>query len=218
MNLDALFDPWSIAIVVGGTTFATLLRSGSAELRAASHCLLQLRSPRFSFSAARAELAPQVEVIRHDGVLRARPHPSEDAEIAEATDALIRHRSVAALIEAHERHRQIRQETRRSALQMLGQAGELAPVFGLVGTLVALSQMTTDGLERGALMGAVATAVLTTLYGLLTAHLLVFPLARLIERRGEAEESERQKLIDWLATQVAPAIPSTPQPVADKAA
>jgi chemotaxis protein MotA len=112
----------------------------------------------------------------------------------------------------------MRQEMRRSALQMLGQAGELAPVFGLVGTLIALSQMSADGLERGALMGAVATAVLTTLYGLITAHLLIFPLARLVERRGEAEESERQKLIDWLAGQVAPAMPSVPHPAAEKAA
>ena len=66
------------------------------------------------------------------------PDPSHrrDAEIAEATGALIRHRSIAALIEAHERHRD-----RRLALALDGrctcsiQAGELAPVFGLAGTL-----------------------------------------------------------------------------------
>jgi chemotaxis protein MotA len=218
MNIEALLDPWSLAIVLGGTAFATLLRCGPSEWRALSRCIGQLGTRRFSYVRARAELAPQVEVIRHDGVLRAQPDPSGDVEIAEATDALIRHRSVSALIEAHERHRRMRQELRRSAVQMLAQAGELAPVFGLVGTLIALSQMSADGLERGALMGAVATAVLTTLYGLLTAHLLIFPLARMIERRGDDEEAERQKLMDWLASQVAPAMPSAPRRAAEKAA
>jgi chemotaxis protein MotA len=79
MNIEALLDPWSMVIVFGGTLFATLLRCGSSELRAVAHCLGQLRSPRFSYLRARAELAPQVEVIRHDGVLRARPDPSRDA-------------------------------------------------------------------------------------------------------------------------------------------
>ena len=218
MNIQALIDPASLAIVLGGTLLATMLRSGPAEWRATAHCLGQLRKRHFSYNKARAELAPQVEAICTDGVLHARPEPSGDAEIAEATDALIRHRSIGALIEAHERHRQMRQSLRRRALHMLGQAGELAPVFGLVGTLVALSQMTSDGLARGALMGAVATAVLTTLYGLLVAHLLIFPIARSIERRGEAEESERQKLIDWLAGQLASAMPRAPHDISEKAA
>lgn len=208
MDLNALIDPWSAAIVVLGTALATLLRCGLGELHATVHCLVQLLRPRFKYERSRAELAEQVETIRHDGVLRARPERSSDEEIAEATGALIRHRSIPALIEAHKRHRHKRQLLRRRALHLLGQAGELAPVFGLAGTLVALSQLPADGPGRGAVMGTVATAVLTTLYGLLAAHLIILPLARLVERSGESEERERQLLIDWLATQLAQAIPS----------
>lgn len=207
MNFEALVDPWSGALVVAGTALATLLRCGLADLRATIRCLAQLLRPRFTFARARSQLARQVEEIRHDGVFRARPQPSADAEIAEATGALIRHRSIAALIEAHEKHRARRQELRARALNLLGQAGELAPVFGLAGTLVALSQMPADGLPRAELMVAVGTAVLTTLYGLLAAHLTIFPLASLVERHGAAEEAERQQLIDWLAGQLAQAVP-----------
>ena len=207
MNLDALFDPASALIVVLGTALATILRCGLGELRATLHCVAQLPRRRFSYARARAEMSAQVEAIRNDGILRARSQPATDAELADATDAMIRHRSIAALIETHERHRDQRLLLRERALDLLGQAGELAPVFGLAGTLVALSQMPGDGLQRGALMGAVATAVLTTLYGLLAAHLSIFPLARLIERRGEAEERERALVIDWLAIQLAQAMP-----------
>ncbi len=208
MRFEALIDPWSVVVVLGGTLATTLLRTGRAEWLATVQVLGQLLQPRFSYARARASVAHQVEEIRHVGVMRAKPKPSSDPEIEEATGALIRRRSIAALIEAHERHKRGRQRRRRRALHLLGQAGELAPVFGLAGTLIALSQLSADGIERGDLMATVGMAVLTTLYGLLTAHLLVFPLARLIERRGEEEEAGRQKLIDWLAEQLADAMPS----------
>lgn len=210
MNLEALLDPFSGVLVFAGTALATLLRCGLGEMRATVHCVALLARPRFSCARARAELARQVDEIRHDGVFRAQPRPSRDEEIAEATGALIRHRAIAPLIAAHERHRARRQVLRTRALHLLDQAGELAPVFGLAGTLVALSQMPAGGLAREDLMVAVGTAVLTTLYGLLAAHLAIFPLARLIERHGEAEEAERQALIEWLATQLAQAMPAAP--------
>ena len=50
-------------------------------------------------------------------------------------------------------------------------------------------------------------AVVTTLYGLLCANLLLAPLARMVERAALAEEAARQEVIDWLAGQVAGAVP-----------
>ena len=207
MNPTTLLDPTGAAIGLGGTLVATVLRTGRREWRAMRRVAAHLVQPRFSYARARAELAPQVESIRTDGILRADPAPSRDAEIADATGALIHHRSIDALIAAHERHRAARQDARGDALQLLCQAGELAPVFGLAGTLVALSQLATAGLDRSGLLGAVGTAVLTTLYGLLTAHLVIFPLARLIERRGAEEERERDRLIEWLSDQLRGTVP-----------
>jgi chemotaxis protein MotA len=56
-------------------------------------------------------------------------------------------------------------------------------------------------------MGAISMAVSATLYGLLLANLLLAPLARAVERAAAQEESERQKIVDWLADQVASAMP-----------
>ena len=80
-------------------------------------------------------------------------------------------------------------------------------MFGLAGTLVSLSQLPADGLAPGAYAQAIGMAVLTTLYGLLLAN-LVLRAARPDRRaRRLAEEQERQQVIDWLAGQVEPAIP-----------
>ena len=50
-------------------------------------------------------------------------------------------------------------------------------------------------------------AVVTTLYGILAANLVLAPLARWVERAAEREERERQVVIDWLSEQVGGALP-----------
>ena len=52
-----------------------------------------------------------------------------------------------------------------------------------------------------------AMAVLTTLYGLLLANLVLAPLARAIDRVAGEEEADRQEIVDWLAAQVADEMP-----------
>ncbi len=214
MDLQTLVDPWSAALVLAGTALATILRCGLIETRAALHCLARLVRSGFSAARERITLARQVEDIRRQGVLRAQIQLAGDAEIGEAIAALVRHRSIAALVETHDRHRAHRTMRQDRAVHLFDQAGELAPVFGLAGTLVALSQLPAAGPAGAGLDAAIGTAVLTTLYGLVLAHFACLPLARVIARRGEQEERERQALIDWLTLQLGQAMsaPTAPSP------
>lgn len=204
MLLQSLFDGPSALIVVGGTLLGTALRCGPGEVHVTLAALAGVLGRRFSATRARADLAAQVNDIRRDGLLRAHPRPSGDIAIDEATNALISRRSVAALIERHEAHKARRAAQSDIAVGTLAQAAELAPVFGLVGTLVSLSQLPAGGIARGALTGTISMAVLTTLYGLLFANLIFAPLARLVERIAAAEEAQRQELLAWLTVQVEP--------------
>ena len=212
MNFAALLDPASAAIVIGGTGLATLLRCGWGNCRIASMALAQAPRRHFDAEGTKAELAVQLREIQQDGLLRAQPHRFGDSEFDEATDALIGNRSVSALIAAHERHKARRVEASGCAASTLAQASELAPVFGLAGTLVSLSQLPVDGIARGAFAGAIGMAVLTTLYGLLLANLVLAPLARVVERAAAAEERERQTIVDWLAGHLSAAIPERKHP------
>jgi len=45
-------------------------------------------------------------------------------------------------------------------------------------------------------------AVLSTLYGLLLANLVLAPLARVLHRTALHEEAQRQQVVDWLSAQV----------------
>lgn len=213
MQLPLLIDGVSATIVLGGTALATVLRAGWHELGVTAQALGGLSRPRFTAEQAKADLAPQVTAIVRDGVLRVNPRATGDREFDEGTDALIRERSLDPLIARHHKHRGQRIAAANTAVRTLAQAAELGPVFGMVGTLVSLSQLPTGGLDSSALNGAISTAVMTTLYGLLLANLLLAPLARMVERRAQAEEHARQDVIDWLKAQLEPAMPQRVQPL-----
>lgn len=207
MNLISLFDGPSAAIVVGGTLVATAMRAGAADCGVTLTKLARLGQSRFNAVAVRAELALQIQEIRKDGIFRAHPHHMGDAEFDDASDALVGTRSVEALLERHEAHKRRRLQQSNRAVATLAQAAELAPVFGLVGTLVSLSQLPAQSIAGGTFTAAISMAVLTTLYGVILGNLVLAPLARLVERKAHHEEAQRQAVIDWLATQVADACP-----------
>lgn len=211
MNWLALADGPSAAIVVGGTVVATVLRCGWGDAAAAVRSLAHLWQPGFDADAARAGLAKQVQDIAKNGLLHAQPHHLGDAEFDEATDALFDRRSVGALLAAHVGKRTLRLSASTRAVHFLIQAAELAPVFGLTGTLISLSQLPGEGLAKGAMSGAISMAVITTLYGLLLANLILAPLARMVERSAEAEDAGREQLTDWLAAQIEATLKRSPK-------
>jgi chemotaxis protein MotA len=202
MNGIPLLDLPSLGIVLVGTMVATVLRCGWADARIALQALAQLFSARFDAVRARAELAIQVQEIEADGLLRAAPHHFGDGEFDEMTDALIRTRSIQALHESHEDHRARRMEAAHRAVTVLVSAAELSPVFGLVGTLVALGRLSSTVASTGNFAGAIGMAVATTLYGLVAANFLFAPLAAAISRRANAEDRAREGLIAWLSAAI----------------
>lgn len=205
MDLVSYADAISAAIVLGGTLLATVLRCGFGDCVAALRALAAITAPRFDGEKMRSRLAVQVQDIRKNGLIGATPRRCDDPEFDEATDVLIGHRSLDALLAAHATHGARRQARTARAVGALAQAAELAPVFGLAGTLISLGKLPADGLDRGSYMAAIAMAVHATLYGLIAANLMLAPLARLVERRADREETERQQLVDWLAQALAPA-------------
>lgn len=213
MQLQNLFDPASALIVVGGTCLATILRCGLGDTRAALAALAGLFAKRFDAPSARAELAVHVREMQSNGVIRTEPHHFGDAELDEATDALINSRSVGGLHRAHIAHKRRRAEQNLRAMRTLNQAADLAPVFGLAGTLISLSQLPAGNVAGAAggaagFTAAISMAVLTTLYGLLLGNLFFAPLGRVVARRASQEEKERQRVLDWLEQQVSPVLPT----------
>lgn len=207
MDLAHMFDPVAAGIVIGGTLGATVLRSGLADCRAAIRAVRALFEPKFQDDIVRGALAPMVAQAEREGLMRLSLRPCGEASIDAALTALVQTRSLAAFASCDDSAREIRVAHALRAVRTLALGAELSPVFGLAGTLVSLSQLPAEGLARGAFMGAISMAVLTTLYGLLLGNLLLAPLSRAVERRVEGEEAARRDITNWLIAKLAPVCP-----------
>lgn len=198
MNYLNLLDGTSAAIVLGGTVVATLLRCGWRNSLTALQGVFLTMRPAFDADRAKSELAMQLQDIHRDGLLRAEARHFGDSEFDDVTDTLMERRSLGPILKRHRAHQDKRMKQQRIVIATLNQAVEMAPVMGLAGTLIALSQLPVTG-QAGAMMStSIPAAIITTFYGLVAAHMLFAPLARFIARRADVEESERDRLIEWL--------------------
>jgi chemotaxis protein MotA len=197
-------------IVLGGTLVASGLASGWANLRgAAGHALGLLRAP-LDEAANRAALARLAYAIDRKGRFAADAALPPDPALADMVAAYLRLGEIAPLHEARRAHRAAAQTQRSLAVATWRQAGELAPVAGLAGTLYGIAQLSPvsgEGALAISTASAIATAVVSTLYGLLLAHLVCLPLAGAIARRAQGEQAVRARLIRWFESQL-PAVPA----------
>lgn len=196
--LQTWFDPDAIAIVLFGTLAATVLRCGITDSRIALAGLRNLFDRPFDVPQAKAELAVQIREIANDGFIRAEPRHFGDNEFDSLSDLIINQRSIQSLHGEHAKFKLARLTHSQTAVRVFESAAELAPVFGLAGTLVALAQAPGSGGQDNSLVGAIAMAVITTLYGLVAANFIFAPLGSAIARRSRREEQDRDEVLAWL--------------------
>lgn len=201
-----LFDPAAAGLVLAGTAVATVARCGLADCGAALGAVGALVRRPFRSEPNRRALAQALSAIARDGHHRADPALPPDRPLALMLDAYLRHGTLDGVGAVRRAKCAVGDERRARAVQVFVAAGELAPVFGLIGTLLGLAGLApiADSASPATqIMGAVSVAVLTSLYGALLAHLLCHPLASAIERRGLADEQAREALAEWFAAQIA---------------
>ena len=81
---------------------------------------------------------------------------------------------------------------------LLEKAGEYAPAWGMIGTLVGLVLM-LNSLEDPATLGpSMAVALLTTLYGTVLANLVFIPMASKLESKTEDEIFMKQIILEGI--------------------
>jgi len=200
---SALFDWSALAIVLGGTLVATVVRCGRFDLALACAHAWGLVRTGFDADANRAAIARWAHAIRQSGVLGADESLPPDADLAAAIAAMVRAGSPHTLEETHAAALQTSREQSARAARVFEQAGELAPVFGMVGTLFSMTQIAPGVASGEASLAAIGMAVLSSLYGVLAAHMVFLPIAAGIARRHDVRETESLRLVRWLAGQIA---------------
>ncbi|MGY0694767.1 flagellar motor protein MotP [Virgibacillus sp. FSP13] len=81
---------------------------------------------------------------------------------------------------------------------IIEKAGEYAPAWGMIGTLVGLVLMLNNLQDPATLGPSMAVALLTTLYGTILANLVFIPMASKLEGKTEEEVFIKQIIIEGI--------------------
>ncbi len=192
-KLMNFIDPASIFIVIG-CTFAVLIASfpGSALKAVPKHFAVMMNTKRYDPMAIIDKLVELAQVARKNGLLALEEMANQESDpffkqcimlIVDNNDAdQAREIMMNDIEQSSARH--------EAGAGMYDRGSSVAPAFGMVGTLVGLINMlkAMDVESGGGDLGpAMATALITTLYGCILAHMLFGPIATQLRRRDEEE-------------------------------
>jgi len=181
----------SMAIVLGGAVAATLISfpmSAVASLRKVIKNAFLVKSR--DLGKVIADMVSYAEVARRDGILSLESMTKDiDDEfvvkgIQMAVDGIdpelieqIMNSELESLADRHARGKSI-----------LDAVTKYAPAFGMIGTLFGLVLMLQQMDNPDAIGPGMAVAILTTLYGAITANLFAGPLSDKLAQRSEEEQ------------------------------
>jgi chemotaxis protein MotA len=192
--LGAYLDPTAIGIVAGGTVLAVVLRTQLRDLGRALSALRVLGRRRFDAGPLLQQIASLGRIARRHGVLALDRSVITDPDVAAAIADIVDAKSTEDIAIGIAERWRCRVERHAAAADVWSSAAEVAPAMGMIGTLIGLVRMFTAMNDPGAIGGAMAIALLTTLYGAAIATLIAQPIAARLRRHGRQEAVERARL------------------------
>ena len=193
-NLVNFFDPASILIVIGCTLFIVVASFPASMIKQMPrHFKIILNTKKFDPMYYIDQLVDLAQIARKDGLL------SLEERANEQTDPFFK-QAIMLVVDAYDADKirniletDIENMTARhdAMVAMYNKAAGIAPAFGMVGTLVGLINM-LKGMDLGAnaqnsIGSDMGTALITTLYGCILAHMVFGPIATQLQNRDEEE-------------------------------
>jgi chemotaxis protein MotA len=202
-GLLLFFDIPSLMIVFGGVTAAVLMCNTLGAVRKVPGVVLRA----FVHGATSQQqildlLIRYADLARRDGMLALEeeaekaPDPflkkalrlAVDGTDAELIGTILR-LELAALQARH-----------KSGQEILRSAGEFAPAFGMLGTLIGLIQMLQVLDDPSQIGGGMAVALVTSFWGALLANCVFLPLANKLKNRSTDESAVRRLVIQGITS------------------
>ncbi len=213
--LTQLIDPVALAIVLGGTALAVLLRAPFGDVGRALAALATLPRRRFDAEPLLVQIAALSRIAKRHGVIALDRSVIADADIAAAIAVIVDGGNGAMVADLVHYRRRARVERHLAAAEVWAGAAEAAPAMGMVGTLIGLASMFATMTDPATIGAAMAIALLATLYGALIANLVAMPVATRLRAQARHEAFERTRLE---APLVALAVRETPRSLSSVAA
>lgn len=199
--LDAFLDLPSVFIVFGGTIASTIVSYSGKTLKS----LKEVYSN--AFKKKDIDLNQDIELIisianiaRREGLLALEDAITEMDNpflkkgvmlIVDGADAeLIKNILETEIYFIEARHNQ--------GQAVINSMASYAPAYGMIGTLIGLILMLKNLNDIAALGPGMATALITTFYGVILANLLFVPISKKLKAQSESESLQKELYIEGL--------------------
>jgi chemotaxis protein MotA len=203
-QLGNFFDIASVLIVIG-CTFAIVAASFPGKMLKSipKHFKIMLNTKKYNPNDYIDQLVELAQIARKNGLLaleekaNAQPDPFFKQAIMLIVDANDPDK-VRSILENDIECMSARHD---DAAGLYEKASSVAPAFGMVGTLVGLINMLKSmNVEEGAgdLGSSMSTALVTTLYGCVLAHMIFGPIASNLRARDEEEVLCKQIIVEGI--------------------
>lgn len=188
-QISRYFDPFALAIVVGGTLLTTAARATVADLGRAwrSLGLLFTADPEADARAARISVNRIRELAEIRNVSCADRVETAQRFLVRAARALSDARSSLEFSRWASDEIESRRSRDRAAIEVWRGIADTAPAMGMIGTIIGLVQMFAAMDDPASMGPGMAVAMLTTLYGVILSAAIVGPIAGRLERLSETE-------------------------------
>ncbi|MCI9119956.1 MAG: motility protein A [Oscillibacter sp.] len=202
-NLWNFFDAASIFITIGCTLFIVMASfPGSMLKNMPKHFKIILNNKLFDPKSYIDQLVELAQIARKNGLL------SLEEKANEQSDPFFK-QAIMLIVDANDQDKvrgilendiECMSARHEDAAGMYDKASSVAPAFGMVGTLVGLinmlKSMSLDGDGSSSLGDSMGTALITTLYGCILAHMVFGPVAQLLRNRDSEEILCKQIIVE----------------------
>ncbi len=187
-NLGGFIDIPSIVVVIGGTVACAFIMFpmgvviGTVKV-VMKTIFLQARDPRevISLIIQLAETARKESLVALEKVAVDDDFLKKGVQlVADGTDEIL----VRQVLETEIKFMKQRHMMGQGVLKGMG---NMAPAFGMIGTLIGLVNMLGNLDDPASIGPAMAVALLTTFYGAVLANVIFLPLAKKLEVRSEED-------------------------------
>ncbi|MFQ5962958.1 MAG: motility protein A [Candidatus Scalinduaceae bacterium] len=198
-GISAFINIPSLLIVVGGTIAATLVRYPLEKVIGLMGIVM--KTIFFKLSTPQAEMQRLVgyaKLARREGLLALENKISDtkDAFLAKAIQLLVDGTDADGLRSILEKEVDNISQRHSIGKGILESMGAVLPAFGMMGTLIGLVLMLQELEDPSKIGVGMATALITTFYGVLLANLVCLPMGGKLDLRSKEERLLKELIVE----------------------
>lgn len=187
----------SFLVVIGGTIAVTFMRFKMADVIgsisvALKAFLFKIQNPEDIIT----EMVEYTRIAKKEGLIALEKESPDNPFSAKALRYLSDGYDEGLIEDMLNKDIRLTVQRHTTGQQVFKSAGDAAPAFGMIGTLIGLVQMLSSMEDPASIGPSMAVALLTTLYGAVAANLVCIPIADKLSLNSDKEKLTKSIIVE----------------------